>query len=368
MPARKRPASSPIAGSASASRRAKAKPGARRKGGPGAHSEELASAVATPGAGVGLRRAQITEIQRARLLAAAVRAVEGLGYADTTVAHITHRARVSRRTFYELFANREECLMAVIEDLLSQIHEELVAVELERLPWRERVRTGLWTILSLFDREPQLARVCVVQALRGGPAVLERREQILARLAGTVDEGRHESARGAALTPLTAEGLVGAAFTIVHARLLRPGRRPLVDLLGELMAMIVLPYLGAAAARREQTRPAPPAAARRSTGVAHVARDPLEGIPMRLTYRTARVLESVAERPGASNRAIAKHAGIADQGQVSKLLARLERLELLANAGEGHLKGEPNAWVLTGTGKQVAQSIRAHGAREREVA
>ncbi len=41
---------------------------------------------------------------------------------------------------------------------------------------------------------------------------------------------------------------------------------------------------------------------------------------MRLTYRTARVLEGVAGEPGISNRVVAEHAGISDPGQVSKLL------------------------------------------------
>jgi AcrR family transcriptional regulator len=310
-----------------------------------------------------VRHAQIAEIQRVRLLAAAARAVEELGYTNTSVAHITRRARVSRRTFYELFANREECLAAVLEDLLGQLVGELDAAELERLSWRERVRAGLWTILSFLDREPQLARVCVVQALGGGPTVLERREQILASLAQAIDAGRAEGTRSTGLTPLTAEGLVGAAFTIVHARLLRRDGAPLAGLQGELMGMIVLPYLGVAAARREQQRPAPAPLARTSSDPAAgacVVSDPLEGVPMRLTYRTTRVLECAAEHPGASNRVLATHAGIADQGQVSKLLARLERIGLLANSGQGHLKGEPNAWVLTSKGEQVARTVRAH--------
>ena len=98
---------------------------------------------------------------------------------------------------------------------------ELAAGGLEGLSWRERVRGGLWAILAFFDREPALARVCVVQALRGGPRVLERREEILADLAAVIDEGRYEGARGGECTALTAEGLVGAAFAIVYARLLR---------------------------------------------------------------------------------------------------------------------------------------------------
>ena len=201
--------------------------------------------------------ARLTEIQRVRLLAAAIRAVDELGYADTTVADITSRARVSRRTFYELFADREACLAAVLEDALGLIGAELAAANLDGLAWRERIRAGLFTILSFLDREPVLARVCVVQALRGGPQVLGRREAILAQLASVVDEGRRSSVRAERCTPLTAEGLVGAAFSIVYARLLRGERRPLVGLLGELMGMIVLPYQGASTARREQVRPAP---------------------------------------------------------------------------------------------------------------
>ena len=113
------------------------------------------------------------------------------------------------------------------------------------------------TMLVFLDREPALARVCVVQALRAGPLVMERREAVLARLVAAVDEGREGGARGDGLTPVTAEGLVGAAFAIVYSRLSRRDGEPLTGLLGELMAMIVLPYLGPAAARRERTRPVP---------------------------------------------------------------------------------------------------------------
>ncbi len=323
-----------------------------------------------PAPGTSAPREQLVEIQRARLLAAAVRAVDELGYADTTVADVTNRARVSRRTFYELFSNREECLAAVLEDVVGLIGGELAAAGLGGLAWRERVRGGLWVILSFFDREPALARVCVVQALRGGPLVLERREVVLVRLARAVDEGRLEGARGGECGALTAEGLVGAAFSIVYARLSR-GEGELSGLLGDLMGMIVLPYQGAAAARREQARAVPARAgqAPRARGaVPQAARDPFEGVQMRLTYRTARVLEGVAEHPGASNRMVADAAGVFDPGQISKLLARLQRLGLLVNTGEGHAAGEPNAWKLTGKGERVAQSIRIHHRDESEAA
>ncbi len=84
---------------------------------------------------------------------------------------------------------------------------------------------------------------------------------------------------------------------------------------------------------------------------------------MRLTYRTARVLGGIASQPGASNRMVSEHAGVADQGQVSKLLARLKRLGLIQNTGGGYVRGEPNAWELTPVGREVAQRIGAgvHG-------
>jgi AcrR family transcriptional regulator len=320
--------------------------------------------------------AQVAEIQRSRLLAAAVHAVDELGWANTTVADTVARSRVSRRTFYELFANREECLAAVFEDILASLAGELARAGLEGLEWRERVRRGLWTILAFLDREPVLARVLVVQALSGGPEVLERREEALSRLVKVVDEGRRLP-RGARHTPLTAEGLVGAAFGIVYARLLKGQSAPLTGLSGELMGMIVLPYLGPGAARRELALPAPRSSSSRVAGVARgsalaagdvgggvLVVDPLERVPMRLTYRTSRVLEGVALLAGRgvdpSNRELADYAGIQDPGQVSKLLRRLERLGLLANSGAGHAKGEPNAWRLTAQGELVARSIRAH--------
>jgi AcrR family transcriptional regulator/DNA-binding MarR family transcriptional regulator len=310
-------------------------------------------------------RVQVFEMQRSRLLAAAVVCVEELGWAGASVSHITARARVSRRTFYDLFANREECLLAVMQDTIGRVERELVLADLGGLQWRERVRQGLWAILSFLDRDPVLARVCVVQSARGSRLVLECREDIVTRLAGVIDEGRGEQGvRGAQSPRLTAVGLVGASVSILYTRLLRGERELLGDLLGELMAMIVLPYLGPAAARRERSRPIAGLIAQDVRGTPAVGHDPWQDLPIRLTYRTARVLGVIAEHPGTSNRGVGERAGIIDQGQVSKLLARLERVGLLTNTGEGPVTGSPNAWELTPTGQQVAQTINTHSHKE----
>ncbi len=60
---------------------------------------------------------------------------------------------------------------------------------------------------------------------------------------------------------------------------------------------------------------------------------------MRLTYRTMRVLLAVAAHPGGSNRQVADGPGISDQGQISKLLARLHGLGLIENTGAGSVRG-----------------------------
>jgi DNA-binding MarR family transcriptional regulator len=80
------------------------------------------------------------------------------------------------------------------------------------------------------------------------------------------------------------------------------------------------------------------------------------------------VLSAIADRPGASNRQVGDESGAEDQGQISKLLGRLERLGLIENAGGGWAQGEPNAWHLTAKGRQVTQTIRAHAHENGEVA
>jgi DNA-binding MarR family transcriptional regulator len=142
-------------------------------------------------------------------------------------------------------------------------------------------------------------------------------------------------------------------MSVLHARLLEENRGRLVELTGPLMGMIVLPYLGAAMARREFARPVSPAAAHGPTANSN----PLMQLEMRLTYRTVRVLMAIAARPGSSNRMVAEAAEVMDQGQMSKLLARLAQLGLIANSGAGPARGEPNAWTLTDKGWQVQGAI-----------
>ncbi len=306
----------------------------------------------------GLPRGQVAEIQRRRMLTAAVDAVEEVGYARMTVAQVIGRARVSRKTFYDVFADREDCFLAAFEQALEHGRARVTEVYAQEPDWREAIRAGLAVLLAAMDEEPGLTKLCVVEAQAAGSKVLERRRVAFAEIARALDRGR--TAKGATGAPpdVTAEGLVGAVFTVIHTRVLERDRRPLIELLGPLMSMVVLPYLGARAAARELKLPTPrldaPADARGGRSVT----DPLEGLNMRLTYRTVRVLMVVSDNPGASNREVAVGSGIADQGQISKLLNRLARLELIENLGEGQEKGAANAWQLTARGAAVERATR----------
>lgn len=307
----------------------------------------------------GLPRGQVTAIQRSRMMNAAVDSVVEVGYARLTVAQIIGRARVSRKTFYDVFTDREDCFLAAFEHAVAQAR--LLAGEAydrEGGDWREGLRAALSRMLRLMDEEPALARLCVVEALAAGGTVLARRAELLAEISRALDKGRALTERQP--PHVTAEAIVGGLFAVIHTRLLDEGDEPLTDLLGPLMSMVVLPYLGARAASRELARPATEVARERRPRTQTARRDPLDGLNMRLTYRTVRVLMVIAEQPGASNREIAAGSGVIDQGQISKLLTRLARLDLVVNRGDGQEKGAANAWHLTTRGAQVEHATRPH--------
>jgi AcrR family transcriptional regulator len=304
----------------------------------------------------------VLEMQRRRLLLAYSEVLSEHGLQGASVDRICKRAGVSRRTFYDLFLHREGCFLAALELARARIAGEIVSAHMrtgrtqEAQSWRVRVRAGLTSLLEVFDSEPALARMCVVETLKGGPQVLAWRRTALKRLVEAIDEGRAESKSPP--PRLTAEGAVGGVLSVIHTRLLELDASPLITLVNPLMSMIVHPYLGAAAAERELKRAIPPAASRvRHRRAPTRVQDPFKDLPIRITFRTARVLATISEQPGASNRAIGDAAGVSDQGQISKLLRRLASHGLVENHGHGHADGEPNAWTLTARGEAIHSAI-----------
>jgi AcrR family transcriptional regulator len=322
----------------------------------------------------------VIEIQRARMLAALVEVSAARGAGNLTVAHVVQRAGVSRRTFYDLFSDCEDCFLEAFEDTVGRARRCMLEGYDPHARWAERLRGALVALLSFLDTEHGAGQLLIVGSLGAGTAVLECRRRVLAQTIGLVDEGRLEAKAGAQPPPLTAEGVLGGVLSVLHSRLLdrsppsttRSGPRSkstegdslkddsLIGLAGPLMSMIVLPYLGASAARRELAKPTPKVLAR-----AHGAGgNPLGELGMRLTYRTVRVLMAIAARPGSSNREVADTAEVTDQGQMSKLLARLHGLGLIQNTGGGASRGEPNAWTLTDEGRRVQGAMVQQTSRD----
>lgn len=301
----------------------------------------------------------VADIQRARLLAAAGQAMGERGVANVTVADIVECGGVSRRTFYELFVNCEECVLATLQAALTRTAEHVWPIWRSEAAWGDRVHSSLVALLSLFDQEPLLGRLLVVEALAAGPPALERRARVLETLVDAIDEGRREARSGMAPTRLSAEGVVGGLLAVLYSRITQPRAQRLVELAAPLASMALLPYCGAAAAHRELIVNVPSIERKARFEQAPLQADPFKAAGMRLTYRTMRVLGTIADHPSSSNRRVATLAGVTDQGQMSKLLSRLERLGLIVNRGE-HAAGEANAWGLTKAGERVTSSIRAH--------
>lgn len=320
-----------------------------------ARAATLRSRPLSPGPS-GLPRGQVTEIQRSRMLAAAVEAVAEVGYSRMTIAQVIGRARVSRKTFYDVFVDREDCFLAAFEQALARAQAVATEAYAQESGWREGIRAALVALLVFADEQPDLARLCVVEALAAGDAVLDRRAEVLAALARVVDEGRELGNAAHDPPPLTAETIVGGIVAVMHARLIDDRGDAFTDLVGPFMSMLVLPYLGTRAAKTELGRPAIERRRVKRTRRPARSKDPLDDLNMRLTYRTVRVLMVIGAQPGASNRQIAEGSGIVDQGQISKLLNRLARLNLVENVGEGQERGAANAWHLTARGMQVERA------------
>ena len=177
-----------------------------------------------PGPG-GLPRGQVTQIQRSRMLAAAVEAVEEVGYAHMTVAQVISRARVSRKTFYDVFTDREDCFLAAFEQALSQA--ALIATEAyEGRPAGARASVRRWRgCWCSWTKSPGSQSCASSRRSEPASACSTAARRCSTNWREVIDRGR--AATNATREPpeVTAEGVVGAIFAVLHTRVLeqRPG-------------------------------------------------------------------------------------------------------------------------------------------------
>jgi AcrR family transcriptional regulator len=293
----------------------------------------------------------VDEAQRTRVLEAMAETMAEHGL-DVAIGDVISRAGVSSGAFHEAFPDREACLLATVELGIERAQRAILPAYDVEPRWLDAIKAALASFLVFIEREPAIARVLVVYSMSAGERVLRRRIEVLEALAAAVDLGRHERPVDRRQPPaVIAEGVVGAVLAVLQNRLLSDAQADVTDLFGSLVNIVVLPYLGAGVARRELTRPMPRVRFGAGIEPPDAGHDERPVRAVALTYRTALVLRSIADYPGASNREIAERAGIVDQGQVSRLLGRLHSRGLIAKDREPQARGAPNSWRLTEQGK-----------------
>jgi AcrR family transcriptional regulator len=167
------------------------------------------------------------ERQRARLFAAAAAVFARVGYAEASAEAISREAGMSKATFYEHFANKEECILALFDAAAGQVRDAVAASTGAGGSPEERVHQGVRAFLTSLVAFPDHARTLLVEIIGAGPRAAERRDAALQAFADFIDQENataHERYGNPRLrSPDDAYALVGAIVALA-ARQLRIGR------------------------------------------------------------------------------------------------------------------------------------------------
>jgi AcrR family transcriptional regulator len=122
--------------------------------------------------------------QRARLLEAMTRVVAEQGYAAATVTDAVRAARVSRGTFYALFASKEDCFVQGYRHGVDVLVERIrAAVRAAGGDWRTDLRAGLRAYLEALAGDPSIARAHLFEIHAAGAHAGAERDAALRRFA-----------------------------------------------------------------------------------------------------------------------------------------------------------------------------------------
>jgi AcrR family transcriptional regulator len=188
--------------------------------------------------------------RRRAILEAAIEVFAKRGYQATTVeGNLVPAARVSIGTFYQHFADKEECFLAAFDLSVEEAQETIVA-KIPAAPWSEQVLAGLTALLEEIAVEPLRARVVLVEATAAGPAALARYQAMLEAIAPALARGREFAPAAADLPPTLEVSTLGGLLWVLQQRLMEVSFRPSRRLRNELAGVVAGPYLGDAATRR----------------------------------------------------------------------------------------------------------------------
>jgi AcrR family transcriptional regulator len=201
----------------------------------------------------GLPRELVVRSQRERLLAAVVRVTAAKGYEATSVSDILEEAGVGRESFYELFEDKRDCMLAAHALLIDRLEETISAAYDEPGPWGGRVRKAVAAMLGWFAADPAAAKVLIVELAAVGVASRKRFREDFDRFVKLLEDGREESEPPPA-RPGAAELAVGGGLARVYGEVVRGRTGELPKLLPELTYEFLVPFIGEEAARREERR------------------------------------------------------------------------------------------------------------------
>jgi AcrR family transcriptional regulator len=188
-----------------------------------------------------LSREVVLMSQRGRLLEGVVEAVAELGYSATTVKEVTRRARVSRTTFYEQFANKEECFLVAYE-AGTRVHLEHMREAVRRTDgWLAQLSEGVGAYVELLEARPAYARTFLLEVHKAGERAIERTRENHARYADLLREwhGRRPPGAGEPVTDEFFIGAVGAINEVIVERLHNAGVAGLSELSPTITRMLL---------------------------------------------------------------------------------------------------------------------------------
>ncbi len=192
----------------------------------------------------GLRRSFIAANQRERITDAVAHAAAELGYAEMSVEAIVARAGVSRRTFYEHFKNKEDAFLAAYDAVVRQQARHIRRAYFEEATVQDRLRAGIRAYLEFTAREPDVARMCIVEVLAAGPRAMAKRNEAMGMFAEIIEDNIHELIPGCRRAALTAETIVGGIHEVVLRRVLGNRIDELPGLADDLLATILMLDVG----------------------------------------------------------------------------------------------------------------------------
>jgi AcrR family transcriptional regulator len=123
-------------------------------------------------------------VQRRRLFEAAAAVFARMGYAEAGAEAISREAGMSKATFYEHFANKEECILALFDEAATEVMRAMVGEASGDLgadpgSYEERIRGGVRAFLQILTEYPDSAQTLLVEIIGAGPRAAERRDAIL---------------------------------------------------------------------------------------------------------------------------------------------------------------------------------------------